>query len=135
MAIANLESADTFIAGNRIRYELYRNLLADVPGIKLVKHATDSTFQSIAIEVDAGLSVLTRNALHDVLLAENVGTAKPFEAIAGTSTPVATRLAASLLQLPNGPALNEEVVEAVSKLIELAIIRSLESPDPIRLAA
>ncbi|MFI5384653.1 MAG: DegT/DnrJ/EryC1/StrS family aminotransferase [Fimbriimonadales bacterium] len=143
MGIANLEAAPDFVKSNRARSERYRELLLTVPGIKFVRHEAGSTYQSIAIEVDPSLAGLSRDALHDVLVAENVGTDKPLHDNRPlTPTPqrsapatVASRLASSLLQLPNGPAATEEAIEAVCKLVELAIIRSLESPDPIRLAA
>lgn len=141
MGIANLESAERFVDSNRVRYETYREKLLDVPGVKLVRHGPESTYQSIAIEIDAGLAGLTRDALHNVLSAENVGTAKPLLDVQHPTpntqhlNSVASRLASSLLQLPNGPAATTEAIEAVCKLVELAIVRSLESPDPIRLAA
>jgi dTDP-4-amino-4,6-dideoxyglucose len=135
MGIANLESAGDFIEANRIRYGTYRELLGVVPGIKLVRQDAGSNYQSIAIEVDPGLSGLTCESLSNVLVAENVGTARPLEKTLSGAAPVALRLANSLLQLPAGPAATEEAIEAVCKLVELAIVRSLESPDPIRLAA
>jgi dTDP-4-amino-4,6-dideoxyglucose len=135
MGLANLEAADNFVAANQARYGVYREKLQDVPGIKLVRHDEGSTFQSIAIEVDARLSGITRNSLCDVLTAENVGVAKPFDAMAASSTPVAYRLASTLLQLPAGPSATDEVIAAVCKLVELAIIRSLEAPDPMQIAA
>lgn len=135
MGIANLESAATFIDANRVRFEIYRESLRDVPGVKLMSHERGTTYQSIAIEVDPGLAGLTRDALYNVLAAENVETAKPFEPVSYTIAPTASRLASSLLQLPSGPNATEEAIKAVSKLVELAIVRSLESPDPIHLAA
>jgi dTDP-4-amino-4,6-dideoxyglucose len=135
MGIANLESADAFVQSNRKHYTAYQQRLIDVPGVRLIRHPQGSTYQSIAVEIDAGHAGLTRNALHDVLRAENVGVAKPYDAQVVTTAPFAASLAASCLHLPSGPAATEEVIEGVSRLIELAIVRSLESPDPIRLAA
>lgn len=135
MGIANLESVSEFVDSNRSRYELYRKHLHDVPGISLVRHGSDSTFQCVSIEVNRSEAGLTKDSLYDVLTAENVGTVRPVDYRAFSGPPVATRLASSLLRLPNGPALDEESIAAVCKLVELAIVRSLESPDPIRLAA
>jgi dTDP-4-amino-4,6-dideoxyglucose len=135
MAIANFESHEGFVASNRMRYESYRQLLSEIPGIRLLRHDSETNAQTITIEVDPGLAGLHRNALADILRAENVGVAKVFDDAAFTSTPVAFRLANSLMQLPSGPAATEEVVEAVCKLIELSIVRSLESPDPLHIAA
>jgi dTDP-4-amino-4,6-dideoxygalactose transaminase len=135
MGIANLESVEAFAKANRPRYDLYRKLLAGTPGVKFVRLGDGSNYQSIAIEIDPGLSGLTRDAMAHVLAAENVGTAKPFEGWTLSTAPVATKLGLSLLQLPAGPSATEEAIQAVCKLVELAIVRSLESPDPIRLAA
>lgn len=135
MGIANLESCDTFIEGNRSRYKLYAQHLSQVPGIKLLRLDASTTAQTITIEVDPGLAGLNRNALADVLAAENVGVQRLFGDSRITSTPLAYKLSRSLLQLPSGPAATDETIEAVCKLVELAIVRSLESPDPIRLAA
>ncbi|HTQ12124.1 MAG TPA: DegT/DnrJ/EryC1/StrS family aminotransferase [Fimbriimonadaceae bacterium] len=135
MGIANLESADGFVSENRRRFDAYRKCLQSVPGIRLLRHDFESTFQTVTIEVDPGQAGLSRDALFNVLAAENVGTSKPLEGAVPSSAPVASRAAASLLQLPSGPAATGEVIEAVCKLVELAIIRSLESPDPIHLAA
>jgi dTDP-4-amino-4,6-dideoxygalactose transaminase len=135
MGIANLEAAETFIELNEKRYRTYLGCLANVPGIKLVRHEKGSNYQAIAIEIDPGLAGLTRNSLYDVLVAENVGVAKPLEGQVAMTTPIAAKLSSSLLQLPSGPSATDEAIEAIAKLVELAIVRSLESPDPIRLAA
>ena len=135
MGIANLESWEGFVAANRKRYDQYRKHLGDVPGVHLIRHDFESTFQSVTVEIDPGAAGLSRNAMHNVLAAENVGTSKPFEGSICTSAPVATRAADALLQLPSGPAATDEAIEAVCKLVELAIVRSLESPDPLQRAA
>ncbi len=135
MGIANLEAAEGFAAANRIRYELYGSQLHGIPGIKLTGQSAESTCQSIAVEVDPGLAGITRNSLRDILTAEHVGTSIPFVDHSRAAAPVASRLAASLLQLPSGPAATGEAIEAVCRLIELAIVHSLESPDPLQIAA
>jgi dTDP-4-amino-4,6-dideoxygalactose transaminase len=135
MGIANSEAVAEFVAANRSRYEKYSELLSSVPGMKLVRADAGSTYQSITIEVDPGLAGLTRDSLADVLTSENAGTAKPFEGSRISSAPRALRVANSLLHLPAGPSATDDVIQAVCKLIELAVVRSLESPDPIRLAA
>ncbi len=134
MALANLGSLGRFVQGNRLRYELYAEYLEAVQGIKLI--SPGANYQSVVIEVSPGETGISRDGLHDVLTAENVGTAKPFEGERPlTIAPVAARLQSRLLQLPIGPGATEEAIEAICKLIELAIVRSLESPDPVRLAA
>lgn len=134
MGIANLESAESFVDSNRRVYMRYRELLLDIPGVSLIRHDESSTFQSITVEIDPGLAGVHRDGVQSVLTSENVGTERPFEG-GSALTPIAHRLQNSLLQLPAGPVATDAVIEAVCKLVELAIVRSLESPDPIRLAA
>jgi dTDP-4-amino-4,6-dideoxygalactose transaminase len=123
MGIANIESTDKFIKNNLERYNRYRELLLHVPGVHSIRHEKGSTYQSMAIEVDPRHSGISRDALANVLIAENVGVAKPFEGEAiPTSMPVASRLGDTILQLPSGPNLQDEDIEAVCKLIELAIV-------------
>jgi dTDP-4-amino-4,6-dideoxygalactose transaminase len=133
MAIANLEAVDDFVAANKKRYELYRKHLVGISGVRLL--SPSDTYQSVVIQVDPGHAGTTRDGLHDVLLAENVGSVKPFADRTLASAPTAGKLSATLLQLPSGPAATSEAIEAVSRLVALAIVTSLESPDPIRLAA
>jgi dTDP-4-amino-4,6-dideoxygalactose transaminase len=134
MAIANLESVYVFVDSNKERYGHYRNYLLDVPGIVLVRQS--QTHQSITIEVNARDAGLTRDALFDVLTAENVGVAKLYDSRSLSPAPVAARLSDGLLQLPSGPAATEEAIQAVCRIVELAVIESLEAPDPaVRLAA
>jgi dTDP-4-amino-4,6-dideoxygalactose transaminase len=135
MGIANLESVVAFTDCNRRRYEKYAELLMSVPGMKLVRADAGSTYQSVTIEVDPGLAGISRDSLAEVLTSENVGTAKPFDGSRLSTAPTALRAVSSLLQLPAGPSATDELIEAVCKLVELAVVRSLESPDPIRLAA
>lgn len=135
MGIANLESTDLFIERNERRFRKYQEHLLCVQGIKLVRHDKGSNFQTVTIEVDPSLAGLTRNSLQDILTAEHVGTARPLEGRGLHDWPVAAKLNDSVLQLPSGPGATDEAIEAICKLVELAIVRSLESPDPIRLAA
>jgi len=135
MGLANLEAADGFVVANRGRFDGYRKHLDGVPGVHILRHDFESTYQTVTIEIDPGHAGLGRNSLHKVLAAENVGTSKPFDIPAPAGASIAGRASSSLLQLPMGPAATEEVIEAVCKLIELAIVRSIESPDPIHLAA
>ncbi|HVT14072.1 MAG TPA: DegT/DnrJ/EryC1/StrS family aminotransferase [Fimbriimonadaceae bacterium] len=135
MGIANLESIPGFIEANQARYETYAEHLRDLPGITLVRHSPESTYQCVAIEVNRSDAGLTKDSLYDILAAENVGSVKAVDSRAFAGPPVSARLANSLLRLPSGPHMTEESIIAVCKLVELAIVRSLESPDPLQMAA
>ncbi|HWA83915.1 MAG TPA: DegT/DnrJ/EryC1/StrS family aminotransferase [Fimbriimonadaceae bacterium] len=135
MGIANLESVSAFAEANQTRYEIYEAHLRDLPGISLVRHSPEGTYQCVAVEVNRSEAGLTKDSLYDILAAENVGSIKAVDSRAFAGPPVSARLAGSLLRLPSGPHMTEESIVAVCKLVELAIVRSLESPDPLQMAA
>lgn len=133
MGIANLESIEDFADENRRRHGAYRELLAGIPGISLLSPGPN--FHSVTIQVDPTKAGVTREGLRAILVSENVGVARPFLAPTFANVPVACDIAGRLLQLPTGPTATEEAIEAVCRLVELAIVQGLEAPDPIRLAA
>lgn len=133
MGIANLESIENFADQNRRCRRHYRELLAEVPGITLAPASPNA--QSVTIQVDPSRAGLTRDGLRAILVAEHVGAERPFLDPGLADAPVARGAATRLLQLPTGPTATEEAIEAVCRLVELAIVQGLEAPDPIRLAA
>lgn len=133
MGIANLESIEDFAKENRRRHDTYREGLAEIPGIALLPPGPNS--HSVTIQVDPSRAGLSRDGLRTILVAENVGAERPFLDPGLADAPVACGAAARLLQLPTGPTATEEAIEAVCRLVELAIVQGLEAPDPIRLAA
>ena len=55
MGLTSLESLDRFISTNRANYELYRRLLEDVSGLKLISYDSEDccNYQYVVLEVDS----------------------------------------------------------------------------------
>jgi dTDP-4-amino-4,6-dideoxygalactose transaminase len=74
MGLANLESLDQFLEINRRNYDAYRQSLADIPGIRLLRiDPTEAVNrQYVVAEVDPVLFGLSRDQLGKICHAENL---------------------------------------------------------------
>ena len=135
MGLASLEVVDEFIAVNRRHHERYRANLAGLPGLSLVPYPEDerANYQYVVVEVDAAGSSISRDALQQVLRAENVLARRYFfpgchrmepyrteQPHAGASLPATDALVERVLQLPTGTALSGEDVDRVCEIVRLA---------------
>jgi dTDP-4-amino-4,6-dideoxygalactose transaminase len=136
MGLTNLESMADFIATNRRNYEQYRRELADVPGVTLIEYdaAERHNYQYIILEVDEGVTGVSRDQLIKLLHAENVLARRyfypgchqmePYRSYfphAGLMLPVTERLVERVLSLPNGTAVGEPEVAGICALLRLAV--------------
>jgi dTDP-4-amino-4,6-dideoxygalactose transaminase len=136
MGLTSLESMDEFISVNRRNYELYRAALADVPGLRMIEYnqAERNNFQYIVLEKDRAATALERDDLLDILWAENVIARRyfypgchrmePYRTLdpkAGLTLPVTEELAARVLLLPNGTAVDEKEIIEVCGVIRLVM--------------
>jgi dTDP-4-amino-4,6-dideoxygalactose transaminase len=136
MGLAGLESLPEVVDANRRNHEMYQAALTGVPGIRpLAYDARDgNTHQYVVAEVDPAAAGLTRDALIDVLFAENVLARRyfspgchrmePYRSRPGAGDvdlPVTDRLAQRVLVLPTGTALGKDEIHAVAALIALAV--------------
>ena len=136
--LASLDELDGWIAHNRSNHELYRRCLEDVDGVCVVPYddADRSNFQYVVVEVapDAGLD---RDELRDVLWAENVlarryfhpgcHAAEPYRSAdphAGTRLPVTQAVAARVLCLPTGTAVNSDDVVRIAEIVRAGLRQS-----------
>lgn len=136
MGLTNLESLDDFVAANRRNYHAYRAGLANLPGISVISY--DETerhnYQYIIAEVDERQAGLGRDTLVRVLQAENVLARKyfwpgchrmePYRSFfpnAGMLLPHTEQVAARVMVLPTGTAVNLEEIQAVCGLIRLCL--------------
>jgi dTDP-4-amino-4,6-dideoxygalactose transaminase len=142
MGLTSLESMDEFIATNRRNYELYREELRDVPGIRMVTYdgAERYNYQYIVVEVDEVVAHVGRDALVRLLWAENVMARRyfhpgchrmePYRSYyphAGLLLPHTERLCDRVLLLPNGTALRDEEVRTVCQLVRLGVRHGSEA--------
>jgi dTDP-4-amino-4,6-dideoxygalactose transaminase len=153
MGLTGLDCLDAFVDANRRNHAAYRRGLAGLPGLALLSaRAGDRTHDHYAVlEVDAAAAGLTRDELLEALHAENVLARRYFhpgchrmepyrseQPDAGARLPVTEALAARVLQLPTGTAVEEDDVAAVCAVIRLALASSRrlrERPLRVPLAA
>ena len=133
MGLASLEVVDEFIAVNRRHHDRYRTNLAGLPGLSLASYSEDrSNYHYVVLEIDAEQSPISRDALQQVLQAENVLARRYFfpgchrmepyrteQPQAGVSLPETNGLVERVLQLPTGTALSDEDVDRVCELVRL----------------
>lgn len=141
MGLTGLESLDKFIDINRENYRLYAEGLAGVPGLLPVRYNENekSNYQYIVYEVDESLSGISRDALVEVLHADNVMARRYFHPgchrmepyrshfpHAHLLLPETERLATRVLSLPNGTAVGRSEIETICSLLRSAVARGAE---------
>ncbi|ALP61592.1 DegT/DnrJ/EryC1/StrS family aminotransferase [Paraburkholderia caribensis] len=127
IALMNLDDLPELIARNRRVFNAYEALLRDVPGLRLRKpeQVSASNFQNVVYEMDASAFGLSRNALIEVLRAENIEAAgdRGLGARRGAASVVLPNTGYwcdSILQLPTGAQADEAVVERIATVIRTA---------------
>ena len=141
MGLTSLESIDGFISANRRNYQLYCAELADVPGLRVIEYnqAERNNYQYIVLEIDQAETGIGRDEMMDVLWAENVIARRyfhpgchrmePYRTLdpkAGLTLPVTEELAARVLLLPNGTAVDENEILEICRVIRFVIERPEE---------
>lgn len=140
MGLASLEALPSFIEHNRANYHRYREELAGLDGVSIMPFdpPESSNCHHVAIEVAEDEAGLSRDQLHQVLVAENVLVRRyfypgchrmePYRSRAGgpPSLPVTDGLLGRVLSLPTGTAVSPESVGAVCALIEFVVSNSDE---------
>ena len=141
MGLTSLESIGDFITINRRNYHTYREKLREVPGIKLFAYDETewSNYQYIVLEIDETQTGLGRDALLQILRAENVLARRyfhpgchrmePYRSFfphAGLVLPVTEKLTQSVLQLPTGASVASDEIATVCEIIRFAVESSHE---------
>lgn len=132
MGLTSLESLDEFIAVNHRNYQLYRRLLANVPGIRFQEYdeREKCNYQYIVLEIDEGETSLNRDQWQEILWAENVIARRYFypgchrmEPYCSESTqallPNTELVASRVLCLPTGTAVTADEVKTICQIIRL----------------
>jgi dTDP-4-amino-4,6-dideoxygalactose transaminase len=145
MGLTSLESLESVIEINRRNYELYREALADVPGLTIADYdeADRSNYQYVVAEVDAAATGLTRDQLVDVLWAENVRARRyffpgvhrmePYRSYfphAGLLLPETEALTERVMSLPTGTGVDSKAIRTIGRIIRGA----LANADPVKAA-
>jgi dTDP-4-amino-4,6-dideoxygalactose transaminase len=136
MGLTNLESLPEFLETNRRNYLAYRQGLDGISGIRMLEydHSEKRNYQYIVLEIEESQTVLSRDALQNILWAERVLARRYFypgchrmEPYAstmpkvGSRLPVTERLAQRVLVLPTGTAVSTEQIETICGIVRLAI--------------
>jgi dTDP-4-amino-4,6-dideoxygalactose transaminase len=136
MGLTSLESLDSFIEANRRNYHQYRQQLAGVPGVSLIRYQEDEkcNYQYVVIEIDKAVTGISRDVLDDIFWVEKVLTRRYFypgchrmepyrtmDPKAGLHLPQTEKLAARVLCLPTGSMVTEDDITTICKLIAFII--------------
>jgi dTDP-4-amino-4,6-dideoxygalactose transaminase len=132
MGLVNLKGVDGFIAANRDRHDIYKSLLAGVPGLRFLEfpETVQANCQYVVVEIDEAQAGLSRDALVTYLHSKGVLARRYFAPglnhtppygetgdVLDPSLPVCERLARTVVVLPTGPQTTQEDVRQISGLI------------------
>ena len=141
MGLTSWESLDEFIATNYRNYKVYREGLANVLGIELVKYneTEKNNYQYIVLEVDEEFTSLSRDLLLKILHTENIRARRyfypgchqmePYRSFfpnASLLLPETEKLTGRVLQLPTGKAVGVDDVHKFCELIDFVLSNGSE---------
>jgi dTDP-4-amino-4,6-dideoxygalactose transaminase len=136
MGLTSLESMDEFVAINARNRRLYREAVEGIPGISLFPEdeAERQNHHYVVLLTDETQTGLSRDALQLVLHAENVLARRyfypgchrmePYQSDypdASRILPETERLAAQVLVLPTGTALEPEDIARIGQILRIAV--------------
>lgn len=145
MGLSSLECLDDLISAYRANYLHYRKELAGIPGVSCIVYddaVEKCNYQYLAVEVDGQAAGISRDLLVRLLHAENVlarrhfypGCHKmePYRSLfphAGLLLPETEKLAARIMLLPTGTAVNADEISRVCAIIRMAVENGPEITD------
>lgn len=132
MALMSLRDFEKNCQNNRRRYELYKGLLAGIPGVSIYDFGTSErqNYQYVVLEIDEDAFGLDRNQLVQILAAENVAARRYFVPGIHRSAPylqsypeyaealpVTDALCKRVMQVPSGQIVTDENIHEICALI------------------
>ena len=139
--LVGLDGLADVLAVNRRNYEGYRRGLAGIPGLELIRYDEGErcNYHYVVVEVDEHRAGIARDRLVSVLWAENVRARRyfhpgchamePYRALmprAWRRLPATERLAARLVTLPTGTAVDERTIGLVCELVRYVVERGAD---------
>ncbi len=136
MGVTGLESIDSFISVNYHHYRLYRDRLADVPGIQVIQYdeTEKNNYQYIIVEIDEKTAGISRDEIVRILHAENVLARRYFYPgchqmepyisyfpNAKLLLPETEKLSQRVMSLPNGTSVNSQDINKICEIIRLVV--------------
>lgn len=134
MGLTNLNHLESFVGTNRRNYDAYRAGLAGIPGVEVFTYnpSERNNFQYVIVEVDEQKAGISRNALVDILHAENVLARRyfypgchrmePYRSLfpnAGLLLPRTEELSNRLMALPTGTGVSVAEIEQICSVIQV----------------
>jgi dTDP-4-amino-4,6-dideoxygalactose transaminase len=137
MGLASLDSLPGFLATGRRNYRAYEEALAETSGVRLLSLDPEQTnCHHITITVDPSVAGLDRDALRQVLVAENVLARRyfypgchrvpPYSEGTIPELPVTDAALERCLSLPTGTAVSVEDIGGIGRVIDLAVASAPE---------
>ena len=138
MGLVSLKSVDNFVAVNKRNYDLYREELAGVQGVKVIEYneTERNNFQYIVLQIPARPEGLSREELRLALWKENVIARRyfypgchrmaPYRDHGPYDLPVTEQLSDELLLMPNGTAVSEDDIRKICRMIGLMMAHPQE---------
>lgn len=139
MGLTSLESMDEFIETNYNNYLAYSSGLDGISGIRLIKYSEKekNNYQYIVIEIDEGITGLSRDSLVKILHAENVRARRYFYPGCHQMEPYRSnfpnaglaeteKLTLKVLQLPTGTAVGEKEINWICEVLRFVLANGIE---------
>lgn len=136
MGLTNLESIDDFTAANLQNHYLYREMLAGLPGCRVLPYPEKErkNYQYVVLEIDAEKAGIDRDSLLEILHAENILARRyfypgchrlePYRSLYPYSVyrlPRTEQLVRRVLVLPTGTAMQVREIEGIGSILRLAL--------------
>jgi dTDP-4-amino-4,6-dideoxygalactose transaminase len=131
MGLTNLESLDAFVALNRAHYNQYREAIASIPGLGMLAYdeSERNNYQYVVLDVSPQFPV-SRDRVIEALHAEHVlarryfwpgcHNMQPYRSFyphAGLVLPNTDRVAAQVVVLPSGSAVESEGIHGITSVL------------------
>lgn len=135
MGLVNLDSIDDVIAANRRNYDAYREVLRDIPGVRLLGYdeRERNNYQYVILEVEPGCPA-TRDEIVTALRAENIMARRyfwpgchrmePYRSLfphAGLVLPHTEQVAGSVIVLPTGQTMDADKIDVVAQVVRTVV--------------
>lgn len=141
MGLAQMAGLSDLVAVNQSHYEQYQSILADTPGLDLLKFngSEKNNYQYVVLRVDEDKAGVTRDQLVELLHAENVLARRYFSPGCHRMEPYRTRrpdmsrtlpntemVSQQVVCLPTGNAIGSEEVKKICSLIQFIVANNVE---------
>lgn len=141
MGLTSLDGMDGLISINQANFDVYRQELADVPGVTLIRYDDDerSNYQYVVAEIDEEKAHIHRDQIMKILWAENILARRyfypgchrmlPYRSYfpnAGLLLPETEKLCNKVLVLPTGQSIDRDCISKICNIIRMAVMHGKE---------